>query len=60
MRLKGDKNAEVETKYTTVMKYLCPVRGWVEEEVEIKRYRSLGAPEGKVLEMDISTFRDED
>ena len=34
------KVREVEKEYRTKIKYKCPKRGWVEEEVVIKRYKS--------------------
>lgn len=31
--------AEIEKEYTTLVKYECPKRGWVEEEVVVKRFK---------------------
>lgn len=51
-RRKNVKKPEVllETSYKTKIRYLCPKRGWVEEEVEVKRYKSVAPPEGTVFE----------
>lgn len=43
MRRKKGQDVEeniVENTYKTKIKYKCPKRGWVEEEVEVKRYKA--------------------
>jgi len=43
----------LEAKYKTKIRYKCPKRGWVEEEVEVKRYRAVDAPDGTVFEAEL-------
>lgn len=50
---KNTSEDNVESTYKTTIKYKCPKRGWVEEEVEVKRYKSVAPPEGTVFEADI-------
>jgi hypothetical protein len=44
------KEELLETTYKTKIKYKCPVRGWVEEEVEVKRYSTIMPPEGSMID----------
>lgn len=50
MQPKKDLENDLETTYKTTIRYKCPKRGWVVEEVEVKRYKSIAPPEGKVLD----------
>jgi hypothetical protein len=50
----------LEAVYKTKIKYRCPKRGWVEEEVEVKRYKAPPPPEGTVLETEIEDLPTED
>jgi hypothetical protein len=47
---KMSKEELLETTYKTKIKYMCPVRGIVEEEVEVRRYSSIAPPEGSVID----------
>lgn len=51
MRKKTDEN--IELVYKTTIKYQCPKRGWVEEEVEVTRFKAVTPPDGTVLEIDL-------
>lgn len=44
-KLKEVKHPAIERTYLTVMRWECPVRGWVEQVVTVKRYGSPTAPE---------------
>jgi len=37
---KTKKEAEVESIVTKKIRFHCPKRGWVEEEIQVKRYKS--------------------
>jgi hypothetical protein len=55
MRQKKDSyNNKIETVYKTTVKYLCPTRGWVEQEVEVKRFKATTVPEGTVVDADMT------
>ena len=54
------KEELLETTYKTTIKYKCPVRGWVEEEVEVRRYTAVAPPEGTVFEAEIESIPVED
>jgi hypothetical protein len=47
---KMSKEELLETTYKTKIKYNCPVRGIVEQEVEVKRYSSIAPPEGNTID----------
>jgi len=42
----------VEYTYKTKIKYICPKRGLVEEEIEIKHYKAAVPPKGTVLDVE--------
>lgn len=42
----------VEYTYKTKVKYMCPHRGPVEEEIEVKRYKATPPPKGSILDVD--------
>jgi hypothetical protein len=46
-RKKQKQVNEIETKYTTKIKYQCPKRGWVEEEVTVTRFKAKEQDESK-------------
>ena len=50
----------LEATYKTKIRYKCPKRGWVEEEVEVKRYKAVAPPEGTVFEAEIEGVPIED
>ena len=45
----------MESTYKTTIKYQCPKRGWVEEEVEVKRYKAVEPPKGAAFDEDASS-----
>ena len=40
-RKKTKREHELEKEYVTRIKYKCPKRGWVEEEVTVKRFKAV-------------------
>jgi len=44
---KQKREPEIDKTYKTKIKYKCPKRGWVEEEVTITRYKTEEKEEGK-------------
>jgi hypothetical protein len=50
----------LEATYKTKIRYKCPKRGWIEEEVEVKRYKTVAPSEGTVLETEIESIPIED
>lgn len=57
----GDMSGDnLEATYKTKIRYKCPKRGWVEEEVEVKRYKTVAPPEGTVFEAEIEGVPVED
>lgn len=42
----------VEKVYKTIIKYHCPVRGLIEEEIEVKRYQSPEIPRESQIEIE--------
>jgi len=57
MARKKKEKVEILNTYTTKIKYKCPNRGWVEEEVTVKRYQEKRLPEDVV---DVSKILDEE
>jgi hypothetical protein len=51
------KAGEIVEKVKKTIKYRCPERGWVEQEVEIKRYKTRETPESTI---DVSTILGEE
>lgn len=49
--VKEDEVPIVESTYKTKIKYKCPKRGWVEEEVEVKRFKAPEPPKGHSVEI---------
>lgn len=47
MAKKQKREKEIDSTYTTKIKYKCPKRGWIEEEVTITRYKAEEKEEGK-------------
>ncbi len=45
--------SELESTYKTKVKYHCPKRGWVEEEVEVKRYKAAKPQEGSRFDNEV-------
>jgi succinate dehydrogenase flavin-adding protein (antitoxin of CptAB toxin-antitoxin module) len=45
--IKQKREKEIDNTYKTKIKYKCPKRGWVEEEVTITRYETGEKVEGK-------------
>jgi hypothetical protein len=43
----------LESTYKTKIRYECPKRGWVEEEVVVKRYKSIDPPEGTAFDPEL-------
>ena len=57
MARKKKEKVEILDTYTTTIRYKCPKRGWVEEEVVVKRYQEKRLPEDLV---DVSKIIDEE
>jgi hypothetical protein len=56
MRKKSDIENEIETVYTTVIRFLCPKRGWVEETVQVKKYRPAPEKQETHIDLEHTTF----
>ncbi len=54
MQQRKDKKEQVliDRIYGTKIRYKCPVRGIVEEEVEVKLYKSVEPPKSSDIELD--------
>jgi len=49
------KQAELEISYKTKIRFKCPKRGWVEEEIEVKRYKAATQPEGTTIDTELDS-----
>ena len=54
MSVKRSKKIDdvIEYTYKTKIKYMCPQRGLIEQEVDVRRYRGLNPPVGISLEIE--------
>ena len=55
MRQKRNLEDNMEAVYKTKIRYKCPTRGWVEEEVEVKRFKAIDPPEGIPFDAEIDS-----
>jgi hypothetical protein len=54
MRKRKEGNEDkIELVYKTTIRYECPKRGWVEEEVEVKRFKAATPPDGAALDIEL-------
>lgn len=54
MRKRKEGNEDkIELVYKTTVRYECPKRGWVEEEVEVKRFKAATPPDGSELDIEL-------
>lgn len=51
---KANKGAKVVGSYKKIVKYTCPIRGPVEQEVEVKLYEGQEATEDRLVDPDIA------
>jgi hypothetical protein len=60
MPRKDSREDALEIVYKTKIRYKCPKRGWVEEEVDVKRFKAVTPPEGTPFETDIEAVPTEE